>query len=98
MIRGWGILPWALEDHLQRLVIDRLRGSVGGWEVNHSQKERHSHPQRQGSRRPACEVGCLPERGQGLASRQELSVGVLIKGIVQLSMRRLNKSGVLKIK
>lgn len=53
-----------LGDHLQGLVIDRLRRS--GWVRSelHSQEERHSRPQRQGSRRP-CEVGCLPKAGSG---------------------------------
>lgn len=53
-----------LGDHLQRLVIDRLKGSGGGWDLNGSQEERHSHPQRRGSRRP-CGVGCLPDGGYG---------------------------------
>lgn len=34
--------------------------------------------------------------GMGLASRQELSVGVLIKKLIQPSTRRQNKSGVVK--
>lgn len=56
-----------LGEHLQRLMIDRLRGSGGGRDLNHSQEERHSHPRRQGNMRP-CEVGCLP----GVGSRDWL--------------------------
>lgn len=82
----------ALGDHLQRLVIDRLRGSGGGWDLNHSQGERPSHPQRQGNKRP-CGVGCLPDGGKRLASRPELSVGVLTNGPVQPSTGRLDESG-----
>lgn len=67
-----------LGDHLQRVVTHRPRGSSGGWNLNSSQEKRR-HPQRQGSGRPVgldvCQMG-----GKGLASRQQLSVRVLITG------------------
>lgn len=59
-----------LRDHLQRLVIDRLRGRGSGCDLNYSQEERHSHPQRQGNWGPvgwdACQMGA-----KRLASRPE---------------------------
>jgi hypothetical protein len=54
-----------------------------GWvDLNLSQKERHSHPQRQRSREfcglDVCQIG--GGQGMQLASRQELPVDVLVKG------------------
>ena len=86
-----------LGDHLQRVMIDRLRGRGGGWDLNCLQEEAHSHPQRQISRRP-CGVGCLPAGGKWLASRQQLSMRVLITGLAEPRTRRWNDSGAAKVK
>lgn len=72
-----------LGDHLQRVVIDSLEGkwSGGGWDLNLSQEESHSHPQRGDGRGVPCRAGCLPGEGKGLAGGQQLSVGVLLTGL-----------------
>lgn len=58
---GWGELAWALGT-ISRDWWLTGRGKQGWVDLNHGQEERHSHPQRQGSRRP-CGAGCLPEPG-----------------------------------
>lgn len=72
-----------LGDHLQRVVIDRLEVKRGGWDLNLSQEENHSHPQRGEGWGGACRAGRLPGEGKGLAGGQQLSVGVLLTGLAE---------------